>query len=248
MAKMAWFKFYPSDWLSDSKVLACPWEARAFWMALLCHMQQCEPRGYLATSDGKPWSLEEVASRVGCSKLFAKKMQNILEKNGVFSRNQDGVIFSRRIVADAAKTLKAQERGKLGGNPALKLVINRQDKPQNPDTRNHNIQSLSEGGLIEEFEAAEKRLKEAYPSKAGATDLVGEFRRELTEAVRPHAPPTDATFAPIADLISSGMHPITDILRPARNRARALPENYAITSWNYYATVVINQSNGRAAS
>jgi hypothetical protein len=42
-----------------------------------------------------------------------------LDRNGVFSRDRHGRIYSRRMVRDAKTAKEAKKNGKLGGNPSL---------------------------------------------------------------------------------------------------------------------------------
>jgi hypothetical protein len=43
-----------------------------------------------------------------------------LERNGVFSRDRTGTIFSRRLVKDEKKSKIARKIGKKGGNPSIR--------------------------------------------------------------------------------------------------------------------------------
>jgi DNA-binding Lrp family transcriptional regulator len=84
--------------------------------------------GYLRFN-GKPLSTKEIAERTQMSVKRAAKRLEELEKNGVFSRTDDGTIYSRRIVRDIAKALADQENGRKGGNPALKNGVNPSPNP-----------------------------------------------------------------------------------------------------------------------
>jgi tRNA(His) 5'-end guanylyltransferase len=55
--------------------------------------------------------------------LEATEVRSALKElgdNQVYSRRDDGAIFSRRMVRDHARIEQAREHGKLGGNPTLK--------------------------------------------------------------------------------------------------------------------------------
>jgi hypothetical protein len=191
-------------------------------------------------------------------KLLRGALRELLENAVVVL--EDGVIVCPRMVNDTAKSLKFREYGKQGGNPRLKLVVNPRDNHEGlthiPDTRSQISSSLIEGGPVDDLKAAEEKLLDAaekclrkdWPAPTNAKRVIDVFRKDLTNAVGSHAPPQNAKFASIARLIIDGYHPITKILRPARDIANSLPQGYKVTSWNYYASAVSNKSEERDAS
>jgi hypothetical protein len=60
-----------------------------------------------------------------------------LAEAGVFSLDDDGTIFSRRMRKDIAKAETDKANGKKGGNPAVKggvnPLVNGEDKAQKPE-------------------------------------------------------------------------------------------------------------------
>lgn len=114
-----WLKFYPSDWQSDPALRSCSGAARGLWVEMLCFMHQAEPRGALLIN-GKPINAKILA---GLSNLPAKEVSASLaelEEAGVFSRTDDDVIFSRRMMRDETKALADKANGARGGNPKLR--------------------------------------------------------------------------------------------------------------------------------
>jgi hypothetical protein len=116
--KQPWFKFYPSDWAGDRKLHMCSIAARGLWADLLCVMHEAEPYGHLVT-DGHAVTNRQIAALAGiqmgeCGKLMAE-----LESAGVYSRTDEKVIYSRRMVRDKAKAEQDRTNGKGGGNPVL---------------------------------------------------------------------------------------------------------------------------------
>jgi hypothetical protein len=92
-------------------------------MELLCIMHEAEPRGSLLIN-GRPVNDRQIASLAGASLDEAKALLDELETAGVFSRESDGTIFSRRMRRDDAKAARDKANGKGGGNPTLKVGVN----------------------------------------------------------------------------------------------------------------------------
>ena len=65
---------------------------------------------------GKPLTPAELGELISAPKEDIESLLAELERNGVFSRDRRGVIYSRRMV----RSQKNRTNGKLGGNPNLK--------------------------------------------------------------------------------------------------------------------------------
>jgi hypothetical protein len=237
-------------------------------MEMICIMHEAEPRGYLLVH-GKALTIIQLARLSGASPKMLASCLRELQEFAVVCLDENGVMYSRRMVNDTIKSLKGQEYGKRGGNPNLKVVASHRDNPRvnpgvkgegytkNIEYRSKNPQSLSQGSKVDDFQPADKRLYEAaeemlsknWPKPAISKTRLEAFRKDLTNAVGSHAPENpNASFAPIARLIIDGFDPITKILRPAREIAYGLSQGYKVTSWNFYASAISNQTNDRAAS
>ncbi len=92
-------QFYPDDWMNDLGLRSCSLAARAIWVDLICLMHQGEPYGHLAGAAG-PLPVKMVAFRCGVPTKVLIDLLHELEKNNVFSRDDSGTIFSRRMVRD----------------------------------------------------------------------------------------------------------------------------------------------------
>ena len=136
--KQPWMKFYPSDWKSDDAVRICSLGARGLWIEMLCLMHQAAPRGSLLIN-GKHVSVRQLAGLSGAPVGDIEVFLLELEEAGVFSRDEDGTIYSRRIRRDEAKAAIDRANGLTGGNPGLKKVVNPsnngKDKAQKPEAR-----------------------------------------------------------------------------------------------------------------
>ena len=137
-----WVKWFFRDWRSDLAVRSCSLSARGLWHEMLGLMHDAEPYGHLIVAGQHP-SPETLAVLIGVDKQEVIQGLKQLETAGVFSRTDEGVIFSRRMVRDMLLKRKKVACGRLGGNPALlvdKRVDNHEDKPsrardQKPEAR-----------------------------------------------------------------------------------------------------------------
>lgn len=95
-------------------------------------MHEAEPRGTLRINR-RNVTPQQLGSIAGCSDVPSLLAE--LEVAGVFSREEDGTIYSRRMFREVAKAAEDKANGKLGGNPHLKGGVNQEVKAQKPETR-----------------------------------------------------------------------------------------------------------------
>ncbi len=119
MGGTIWSKFFWSDWLSDTGLRRCSLAARGLWMDMLCFATDCDPPGYLVQS-GLPFDSADIARLTGASVQEVAPLLEELERNGVFSRDRHGTIYSRRIVRDVKKHESAVTNGRKGGESNYK--------------------------------------------------------------------------------------------------------------------------------
>jgi hypothetical protein len=117
VSRKPWMKFYPADWRADPRLRMCSLAARGLWIELCSLMHEAERYGHLVVAGVVP-SPRQIASLVGVRDVRAELEE--LEAAGVFSKTEDGTIYSRRMVRDNAKALADEENGKGGGNPKLR--------------------------------------------------------------------------------------------------------------------------------
>ena len=146
-----WFKFSPASWRGEPKLRMCSLSARGLWIDLLSYMAEGEPYGHFLI-DGKQPTLEQMASLVGRPLKEIRSAVSELENNGVFSRRDDGAIYSRRMVRDKAREDQDKANGKTGGNPKLSQKDNRgvnpPDKAKNLELRTKNQESKQDARAI----------------------------------------------------------------------------------------------------
>jgi hypothetical protein len=125
-----WTKWYWQDYLSDENLSDCSLAAQGLWMRMLGYMARSEKRGYLIFNGNQKESKSLVEQKQIESKILAKRTHTDekiieqligeLEENGVFSRDENGIIFSRRLVREAELSRIRSEAGRKGGRPSLK--------------------------------------------------------------------------------------------------------------------------------
>lgn len=118
-------QWYWADWKACPEVRACSLTARGLWLEMLALMSEADPYGHLLIN-GRPVTDKQLANQAGGG-VSVKEVGDLLEElesAGVFSRTDDGVIYSRRMVRDKAKRDEDRANGKRGGNPKLKASTN----------------------------------------------------------------------------------------------------------------------------
>lgn len=124
------FQFYPADWRKDPALSTCSLAARGLWIELMCVAHEAENYGVLAIN-GRPMTIQQIARSVGESVPAVTKLMGELEGAGVFSRDETGSVFSRRMVKDERLRDVRAAAGRLGGNPNLLKQMDNQDDKQN---------------------------------------------------------------------------------------------------------------------
>lgn len=113
------FQFYPADWRKDMALQSCSVAARGLWIDMMCIAHECEPYGHL-TVNGRPMTAAQIGRHAGLTERECAKLLDELDSAGVFSRTEEGVIFSRRMVADEDLRNRRAEGGKAGSEHGIK--------------------------------------------------------------------------------------------------------------------------------
>jgi hypothetical protein len=114
MPERPWFKFFRGDWRSDPGLRLCSAAARGVWIEVICLLYDGNPCGTLTTAKGEPLTTQQVAR--SCSLLDSEVAPGLaeLEAQGVFSRDERGTIFSRKIMREADLSEKRSSAGRQG--------------------------------------------------------------------------------------------------------------------------------------
>ncbi len=134
-----WIKFYPRDWRGDQALRVVSLAARGLWMEMLCVMHEASPYGHLLIG-AKPMTDDALARTVGARTEEVQALLVELHDAGVFDRSRNGVILSRRMIADQKRSedgrkakLEAIEKAK--GNPPPTRGPSRGPTTQKPEAR-----------------------------------------------------------------------------------------------------------------
>ncbi|MDY0038596.1 MAG: hypothetical protein RBS05_22045 [Zoogloea oleivorans] len=149
------FQFYPADWRKDPALSACSLAARGLWIELMCVAHEGDTYGVLSIN-GKPMAPAQIARMVGESPSIINRLLAELEGAGVFSRDEQGCIYSRRMVKDERLRNVRANAGRLGGNPNLLNQNPKQKGKQSPTPSSSSSSSSSNTpqpprGRFEEF-------------------------------------------------------------------------------------------------
>lgn len=113
-----WMKFYPSDWRADPALRSCTIAARGLWIEMLCIMHEAEPYGSLLIK-GQRIDKKRLSSLCGIPEKECTVLMLELEGFGVFERDIDGTIYSRRMRRDSEKAEEGRKQAakRWGGVP-----------------------------------------------------------------------------------------------------------------------------------
>ena len=157
-----WSKFFWNDWENDPELRLCSLAAQGLWMRLLCIAAKSHPTGFVAVA-GRPCSSTDIARLVsGVSEQEVESLLGELSRNGVFSRDAQSRIYSRRMVRDNRKRQKLRQNGAKGGQASF----------------------LNEKGIF-----APHEQKSEQPSEQGSEPQKPESRVHKPESKPPVGPP-----------------------------------------------------------
>lgn len=211
-----WSKFSWRDWHADIALHPCSLAARGFWMELLCMMHEGSPVGYLA-NNGKQVTLRQMAANAYCSEKEAAKYLAELEEAGVFSRAEDGTIYCRRMVKDAAASAAGREhiaKRWNGAKPTDPPNRGANSKPNGeanspptsqayrPPTRDPITKNLETDTELEGRE--EKKSKILILTSEGESNPASAREAEPSEAC-PEAPPLVSEAAEAAKIVAQSL-------------------------------------------
>lgn len=93
------FWFFPGDYERDTQMLSL--STQGLWMRMLCWMHcREEHRGFLELGTGLPMTECDIAARAGKPLREIQKAIAEMERIGIFSRDERGCIYSRRMARD----------------------------------------------------------------------------------------------------------------------------------------------------
>ena len=196
MSQQPYIRFFGTDWRSDPALRMCSAMARGVWIDCITLMMEATPYGHLIVA-GKPATAKQIGALTNTPARDIERALAELEENGVSSKTEDGVIYSRRLVRDRARSIAGIANGKQGGNPNLVSVgltptEKSEDKASTPDSGNPSpgiTTSIPSATSIPK--RTRKRVAdtqefsqfwEAYPEKIGKGQARKAFETALASA------------------------------------------------------------------
>jgi hypothetical protein len=145
--KNPWSKWYWADWLGDPAIRISGLAAKGLWIDLLAILATSKIRGILVISEKQNspiFGKDVVSGKQNKSKIEAKYLSKFtgeteatveillaeLEANGVFSRDEYGRIYNRRMIREKQISDIRSEAGRRGGRPKQKNEKQNKSKPK----------------------------------------------------------------------------------------------------------------------
>jgi hypothetical protein len=133
--KLPAIQFYVGDWRKDPGVQSLGYHDRGIWFEILCLMHESENRGVLLLN-GAPMPEDALARVLGLDKqILTTTLTSILDYGVASRRQEDGALYSRRMVRDEKLRKIRTEAGKQGGNPVLLKQNSTTKVNQKPTTK-----------------------------------------------------------------------------------------------------------------
>ena len=142
-----YIQVFVTDWIADPDLDGLDSIAAiGLWAEMMFRMQMTGGKLILG---GKKIGLNDhvrVAKHIRCiqSPKEARSLMDILNEHHIFSVDDEGTIYSRRIVRDIAKRDASREYGKRGGNPSLAKSTH----PKKPIPENNTVAETTTNGTV----------------------------------------------------------------------------------------------------
>jgi hypothetical protein len=177
-------KWFWSDWRGDEAVRRLTPSERGVWIDLLALAATGNPTGYVCDANGDPVAIGEIARFTNCPDLDElRKLIVGIEAKGAVSRDRAGRLFNRRMVRDAALSLKRRHAAEIRykirkkqHNPILHMQNGKKDKDPSSCFAVLSSSPLSESGKV---------VEKLVAARADSAPLVSGQAMEM--AVRLHA-------------------------------------------------------------
>lgn len=160
--------FFPSDWSGDRELGLCSLATRGLWIELLGAMWKAPRRGYLESVEGVPLTTREIARIARCDTSEAEAALAELERHSVFSRDDDGVIYSRRMVRKAEESERKSEAGRKGAAATHGKSVGASDGAE-ADATARAVAAANESAMAQsesESESESKSDSENHPERS----------------------------------------------------------------------------------
>ena len=138
MGKLPSIQFYPADWRKDPGVQALDYFEKGVWLELLFIMFESKNRGFLEIN-GQKIETKMLAKMLGLTAKKTQKILNTLAYFDVYSVNENGVIYSRRMVSDERIRQIRIKAGATGGQANASNLLKQKQQQKTPPSSTSSI-------------------------------------------------------------------------------------------------------------
>lgn len=252
------FQWYPGDWQRDLALQACSFEARSLWREMLDRMHDGDPYGHL-TAGGMAIAPADLARMIGKPAPIVKKWIDELESRKVFSRDDEGVIYSRRMVRDE----RVRNARAAGGSKSLENDnVPRPKQPPKDDSKDPDKDTLppSLGGSpttttsVSSSTSVQQLVADARIRFSVAANRGLDEHPTAPQKIPPISPNSGRTLEETEKIIGAGVPiefaeaRIYELARAHTAERKIVSLKYfteaVVRSWDEHQTVVVT-SNGK---
>ena len=155
--RLPWMKFEPRSWMTEPGLRVCSLAARGLWTDMLCLMWDSPDRGRLIIAERAP-STAMIARLVGTTEQEVESLLAELDESGVLSRDDNGAIYSRRMVREehdrsgirtrvANHRKRKSEDGNASGNGECNGDVTPQSKKKSKSKRKNEDEKNAGAGI-----------------------------------------------------------------------------------------------------
>lgn len=201
-------QFYVGDWKKDPAVQSLSLTSRGLWFEMLLIMHEAPMSGRLVTPQGQPITEDVLARIVGSTTKQIQACLKEMEKAGTFSRDENGVIYSRRMVRDSHISEVRREAGRRGREARFAENLHQQNVQQN-SSKTVSKSSASENVLLEFCSTKNTKNNEELEveeQKKGTREVWKPKPREYLEAYPIKTKQQDATQAYLSIIETPEQH------------------------------------------
>lgn len=157
-----WSKWYWQDWEADTGLRASSLAAQGLWMRMLSIMARSPKKGFLLDG-GKQMESKTLAKLTGESEAVIDALLDELRDHAVFSQDEDGTIFNRRMVRESEISEIRSNAGRLGGRPK---------KQTESKSKSKTKAASASASVYASYSSLKTKGKEAHPEDIRLVQLL----------------------------------------------------------------------------
>lgn len=162
-ARKPWLKFYPADWRAEIGLRTCSPLARLLWLEMILIMHEAPIPGVLIKFDGEKFRPSELAAITALPEKGVRDALVELERAGVFSRDNSGRIYSRKMVKNSAISERNRE------NVEKRWAVENAEK-ENAKRTGRNTETIPRGRARSQAPDRDLRVSESKNAESNDSD------------------------------------------------------------------------------